>query len=63
MGIPVATGVFDNSPVLGCGVLAAVGCGLHDSMSDSVAAMVHRNKQIEPSMKNKAKYDIVYKVR
>lgn len=61
-GVPVSTGVFDNSPVLGCGVLAAVGCGLHDSISDAVIAMVQQRTQIEPSIENKSKYDVVYKV-
>ena len=61
-GIPVSTGNFDNSPVLGCGVLAAVGCGLHNSINDAITNMVRHQKKIEPSMESKAKYDKVYKV-
>ena len=61
-GLPVATGVFDNSPALGCGVLAAVACGMHQSIPDAVAAMVHQETYIEPSMEHKTKYDSVYKV-
>jgi ribulokinase/ribulose-phosphate 3-epimerase len=62
VGKPVVVGEFDNSPLLGSAVLAAVGAGIFSSVEAAVAAMVRTSKRVLPNPSKKAKYDRVYKL-
>lgn len=50
VGKPVVVGEFDNAPLLGSAVLAAVGAGLYPTVQAAVRAMVRQTKRVEPDM-------------
>jgi ribulose kinase len=61
-GLPLVTGEFDNAPVLGAAILAAVGAKLFSSIETAVKSMVHYRRKFEPSLESKKKYDAVFDV-
>ena len=58
--LPVTVNTFDNAPVLGGAILAAVGCGLFPSTAAAIQAMVHVSKRVLPDSDRAEKYNKVY---
>jgi len=61
-GVPIDVGEFDNAPLLGCAVLAAVGAGLHTDVEAAAAKMVRVKERILPDPSKKEAYDRVFAV-
>eukprot|EP01041_Mallomonas_annulata_P012183 gene12183-25579_t len=61
-GLTVIVGEFDNAPLLGAAILAAVGGRLFTTVEEAVQAMVRPLRRIEPRPEMKAVYDKVYEV-
>jgi ribulose kinase len=59
-GLPLVVTEFSDAPALGCGVLAASGIGLFDSIVSGVTAMVRRKEVIEPNPKTHAIYSEIF---
>ena len=60
IGLPVIVGEFDNAPLLGCAVLAAVGAGFFASVNHAIKTMVRAKSRIEPDLQSTALYDNIY---
>jgi ribulose-phosphate 3-epimerase len=60
-GKPVVVCENTDAPLLGCAILASVGVGIHDSVSDAVSAMVRTSTRIEPDPQASIEYDDLYK--
>jgi ribulose kinase len=50
-----------DGPLLGCAILASVGCGVHKSVDSAVQNMVRIKDRIEPNAKRQETYDRLYK--
>ena len=50
-----------DGPLLGCAILASVGCGIHKSVDDAVANMIRVKDRIEPNPEAKETYERLYK--
>jgi hypothetical protein len=49
-----------DGPLLGCAILASLGCGIHESVVIAVQNMVRVKTRIEPNEKAKTAYDRLY---
>lgn len=47
--------------LLGCAILASVGCGIHQSVDKAVENMVRVKKKVQPNEERRKIYDIMYK--
>lgn len=61
LGLPVTAGAFDNAPLLGSAVLAAVGAGLFASVDAAIASMVRLGRRVEPNKTLFKQYSAAYK--
>ena len=50
----------EQAPLLGCAILAAVGCGIHSSVEEACQRMVRPARRIEPDPVAAARYAVLY---
>ena len=56
----VLTEQSGNAGVLGCAVIAAVGCGAYKSFPEATNQMVHITETVEPSEESSSVYEEAY---
>ena len=61
-GLAVVVGEFDNAPLLGAAVLAAVGSGRYGSVAEAVRAMVRPLRRVEARPEVTALYDTLFDI-
>lgn len=59
-GKPVILCENIDAPLLGCAILACVGCGIHASVEDAVKSMVRVSRRVEPDPSRHIIYDKLY---
>jgi len=59
-GKPVILCENIDAPLLGCAILACVGCGIHASVEDAVRSMVRVSRRVEPDPRRQVIYDKLY---
>ena len=63
--LPVKVGDFDNSPLLGCAILASVGCGYFqgdNQLDQAVNRFVKIVKEVQPLPENVKRYNKFYSI-
>ena len=58
-GLPVEVVAQDEPGTFGAAILAGVGCGAYDSVSDAVARLVAVSRRFQPDTDRGARYDDV----
>jgi sugar (pentulose or hexulose) kinase len=55
-GVPVTLTEVGDAPVLGAAILAATGAGIHPSVQNAAAAMVHETETLQPDKQRNEDY-------
>ncbi len=60
LGRPLDRVFYPDVGCLGAAMMAAVGVGAYDSLTDAIAAMTRVDRRFEPDPRKKARYDAMY---